>query len=140
MESRICSSCQIEKPLEYFYKDRSKPLSRDYICAECRKLSNRIRDRERDRTPDRISKAKEWLHSDKGKERARQRYKEDYSQNKQKYSAQRAIKRLIDLGIIIRQPCEVCGDEPSLGHHPDYSQPLKVVWLCQKHHKEIHRK
>jgi len=140
MKSRICSSCQIEKPLDDFYRDKSKPLGRDYICIECRKVSNRLRDRERDKTPDRILKAKSWLHSERGKERARQRYEENYAQNKQKYLAQRAIKRLVDSGVIIRYPCEVCGEEPSNGHHPDYSKPLEVVWLCQKHHKEIHRK
>lgn len=23
-------------------------------------------------------------------------------------------------------------------HHPDYSKPLEVIWLCFIHHKEIH--
>ena len=26
------------------------------------------------------------------------------------------------------------------GHHSDYSQPLKVQWLCMNCHKETHRK
>ena len=43
-------------------------------------------------------------------------------------------------GIITRQPCKTCGIENGFAHHPDYSQPLKVVWLCQAHHSEIHRK
>lgn len=25
-------------------------------------------------------------------------------------------------------------------HHPDYSQPEKIVWLCRKHHAQLHRK
>jgi hypothetical protein len=28
----------------------------------------------------------------------------------------------------------------SQGHHPDYSKPFEVVWLCQLHHSEEHRK
>lgn len=32
--------------------------------------------------------------------------------------------------------CASCG-RPH-GHHPDYSRPLDVVWLCDKHHKEVH--
>ncbi len=36
-----------------------------------------------------------------------------------------------------RQPCW-CG-EPGEAHHPDYGKPLNVIWLCRKHHAEIHR-
>lgn len=42
-------------------------------------------------------------------------------------------------GEIIRQPCSVCGKKYRVhGHHPDYSKPLDVIWLCRKHHKQIH--
>lgn len=33
----------------------------------------------------------------------------------------------------------VVGRETSSGHHPDYNQPMKVVWLCRLHHKEAHK-
>mgnify|MGYP003395988723 CR=1 FL=1 len=25
-------------------------------------------------------------------------------------------------------------------HHPDYGKPEDIVWLCEHHHKQIHRK
>jgi protein-arginine kinase activator protein McsA len=42
--------------------------------------------------------------------------------------------------IIPLQPCCVCGSKKSQRHHPDYSNPLVVVFLCAAHHKELHRK
>jgi len=32
--------------------------------------------------------------------------------------------------------CEVEGER----HHPDYSKPLEIVWLCRKHHRAVHCK
>ena len=41
-------------------------------------------------------------------------------------------------GSLVRLPCLICGNE-SEAHHPDYSRPLDVVWLCSSHHKEAHK-
>jgi hypothetical protein len=43
-------------------------------------------------------------------------------------------------GRLERQPCRLCGDPGSQMHHPDYTKPLEVVWLCPQHHQELHRK
>lgn len=40
---------------------------------------------------------------------------------------------------ISKKPCEVCGNTKVQGHHPDYHKPLKVKWLCIKHHHELHK-
>lgn len=39
-------------------------------------------------------------------------------------------------GVVKKKPCEVCGDTNSEAHHPDYSKPLEVVWLCRPHHRK----
>ena len=54
--------------------------------------------------------------------------------------AHRTVARAIRKGELQRLACEVCGEAKSEAHHDDYSDALKVRWLCRKHHKEHHRK
>jgi hypothetical protein len=54
--------------------------------------------------------------------------------------ARQRLNKALAGGKIRRQPCEVCGHEPAEAHHPDYSQPLTVRWLCRPHHMALHRK
>ncbi len=42
-------------------------------------------------------------------------------------------------GRLKRMPCEVCGETKAQAHHDDYSKPLDVRWLCQKHHLQHHK-
>ena len=55
-----------------------------------------------------------------------------------KAEAQRAAYMAILSGTLIRQPCEVCGATRVDAHHPDYSKPLDIQWLCRRHHKAKH--
>ena len=43
-------------------------------------------------------------------------------------------------GRLIPWPvCAVPGAHRNRRHHPDYSHPLDVVWLCDKHHRSSYR-
>ena len=53
-------------------------------------------------------------------------------------SARATLENAVRTGKIEKNVCEVCGDKNTVAHHDDYSQPLKVRWLCHKHHREIH--
>ena len=33
-----------------------------------------------------------------------------------------------------------CYNKRIHGHHPDYSKPLEVIWLCPLHHTQLHKK
>jgi hypothetical protein len=43
-------------------------------------------------------------------------------------------------GLIQKQPCRDCGSALAELHHPDYSKPLLVVWLCRSCHLELHKR
>ena len=55
-----------------------------------------------------------------------------------KKRARTIYKTALRRGKLVRTPCHICGATEVEGHHPDYSRPLDVVWLCKKHHQEIH--
>lgn len=42
-------------------------------------------------------------------------------------------------GVLVPKPCEECGEPDSEMHHPDYSKPLEVVWLCRPCHHALHK-
>jgi len=56
------------------------------------------------------------------------------------------VEKAVQSGRLQPQCCEVCGDNGAMAdgrrnvqaHHDDYSKPLAVRWLCQKHHHEWH--
>ena len=53
--------------------------------------------------------------------------------------AGRQVTYAIKKGRITRQPCEICGVKKTHAHHEDYFEPLKVKWLCPKHHSARHK-
>lgn len=57
-----------------------------------------------------------------------------------KDKARQVFKEAVRSGRITRMPCEECGKPKGHGHHPDYSKPLEVKWLCRTHHMRLHRK
>jgi hypothetical protein len=64
-------------------------------------------------------------------------------------AAQNKVEKAILHGRLVRpRKCMRCGEEPLpmkdgrpniQAHHPDYSKPLEVLWLCQKCHHQEHK-
>lgn len=37
-----------------------------------------------------------------------------------------------------KRPCIKCGVLPTHKHHPNINEPLKILYLCPLHHKQVH--
>lgn len=59
---------------------------------------------------------------------------------KRKIKARSIMNHAIRGGSLDRKNCQECGNPKSEGHHSDYDKPLEVIWLCRKHHAELHKK
>ena len=57
----------------------------------------------------------------------------------EKYKSRYTFRNALTRGELKKMPCVICGKRGSEGHHPDYSKPLEVVWLCRPHHSEEHQ-
>ena len=56
----------------------------------------------------------------------------------ERYHARIAVHTAVANGKLVRLPC-LCGNPRSEAHHPDYSRPLDVEWLCRRHHVARHK-
>jgi hypothetical protein len=64
----------------------------------------------------------------------------------EKHRAKRMVRSAIEAGVLRRpNACDKChevprpyrdGRSPVQAHHPDYSKPLEVEWLCIKCHRD----
>ena len=65
------------------------------------------------------------------------RDKEQRKTFRQKVNTRVRTYMAIKQGKLEKLPCQVCGDKKSEAHHPDYSNHLLIIWLCNKHHKML---
>lgn len=85
---------------------------------------------------------KEWVKRNAQKMRDyHRRYKRAYRIEKgmDKDRARSAVRVAILKGTLVPQPCVVCNEQKTEGHHYDYNEPLDVIWFCRKCHTELHK-
>lgn len=88
--------------------------------------------------PHRVSARKAYAKTDAGKDRHRSANANWIAKRPERRKASHAVNNALRNGSIQKLPCLICGSQKVEAHHPDYSRPLDVVWLCVEHHKEIH--
>ena len=140
-----CTTCNTVKPLSDFYVNNALSDGLTTKCKSCFRdygLQKRAKAREnkpkdwKKKTVDMKSYMDDWKA--KNPQYSTLKTKEWYQNNKERLRIKYAVKYALQTGKIKRIPCMICGNENVEGHHPDYSRPIDVVWLCKKHHEEIH--
>ncbi len=146
-----CIGCGVAKNRSEFY---ANPGTADGLLGKCkpcilaamqrdRELNPQKyidRDRARNRLPHRIAERKRYAKTEGGKQARRNASNNYYRRNSHKRKAVIAANNAVRDGRLMKRPCDVCGVAKVEAHHADYSKPLEVRWLCNKHHREEHKR
>ncbi|MGI9143639.1 MAG: hypothetical protein ACR2IJ_10675 [Fluviibacter sp.] len=133
-----CFKCGVEKPVEFFYRHPQMADGHLGKCKDCTKHD--VAQNYQARRQQYAEYERNRFQRPERKEKAVGYHRNAALRNPEKAFARHAISNAIRDGRLHRKPCEVCGNAKSEGHHPDYSKPLSVMWLCRKHHLEQHGK
>ena len=140
-----CKQCNTTKDAAEFYKsdkNRCKECIKERVRSHRQANLERVRayDRMRGSIPHRVAARADYRKTAAYAESHEAAVKRWAARHPERKRATTAVHNAIRDGKLIPWPvCAVpeCCGKPH-GHHPDYSRPLDVVWLCDKHHKEAH--
>ena len=168
--TRTCGSCGETLPAspEFFSKKSASPDGYVSHCKLCAKAYNkqwhadnreRVAEANRKRkeaNPERAAELgrrwwaenrerragydRKWYSENRGQ---KAEYSRRYAtKNPEKARAQHAVNYALKANRLAKPTqCEDCNKEARLhGHHPDYTQPLEVDWLCPLCHSARHKK
>jgi hypothetical protein len=126
----ICKSCVKNRVRKFYDKKIQDP---SFLAAE------RKRTRERNI---RLGYAEKYKAKTKEQKTRINEIKKRWDlANPEKRNAHIKLRRALLSGLLKKQPCAVCGSTKFIhAHHEDYSKPLEVIWLCSKHHRQVHWK
>lgn len=115
------------------YKDPTSAAAR----ASQQRRASRYHEKNREA---RLEENRRWREANR--ERIRQREAERRAADPEKVRQRVRIKAAARKAHPVRQICEIDGCvELGERHHDDYSKPLKIRWLCHRHHISLeHRK
>lgn len=127
-----CSRCRVVMPHAEFYDDARASDGLQSACKRChikgKRRANAVH----------MARARA---TDPEKFRARERAASARRQKNERTDARQAVHAALRSGALVRPgQCGRCGTSCTpTAHHPDYSQPLAVEWLCYPCHGQEHR-
>jgi len=154
--SRICTECGVEKPFSEFYENKKGKHGLYSQCKECMKIKGQKYYVKNSAEILRKGKIYREEHSEiaraasanwkKANVERVKKYHRDYQVAQGvETRARNKFSNAMKLGKISKpDSCSFCGTPTESraldGHHPDYSKPLDVIWLCRKCHSIVHRR
>ena len=146
-----CPSCERWLPRDAYSTEPRRPNGLDGRCKRCRRNLRRGR---RNETLEHVrAQGRGYYRESGGREKARKYYRQNSlkciaatrasdAKNPERRRARTAAYHARQSGLLLRpEKCSCCGraDLPIESHHPDYSKPLDVEWLCTVCHGRRHR-
>lgn len=129
--TKECFKCKAVKPLSDFYAHNKMADGHLNKCKSCAKTDARVTRRSN------IEYYREYDRK-RGNRQTTDYLRKYRDENLARYKAHNAVSNAVRDGRLVKEPCFMCGSKDVVGHHPDYSKPLEVIWLCQGCHKLIH--
>ena len=133
---KACFKCDRCLPLTEFYKH---PMMGDGHLGKCKECTRR------DVRENYMKRRDQYLEYERKRSRTPER-RAGIRLSQEKWSdhhrARILLHNAVTRGRIVKpKECQDCGAATRLdGHHPDYTKPLDVVWVCRPCHGKRHRK
>lgn len=139
MDGRTCKMCRISKPTADFNKNANRKDGLEWKCKQCKgKLAKEYRLNNIEQI---IASQRKWdaVNQEKVKAARRKAVAKFRESNPKAIFAQSQVAHAVKMNYVSKLPCFECGSESVEAHHPDYDAPLDVIWLCRKHHAQLHK-
>jgi hypothetical protein len=127
-------------------REKYRLVNRERVLAECKRYHERNKEKMvakvrlwRLKNPDKFKAI--YKKRNENSKKYRKAWFEKYKiENLYRIVCQREIQSMVRSGKILRpSACQLCGKEcRTVGHHPDYSKPKEVIWVCRSCHGTIH--
>ena len=145
---KICIKCEIEKPTNEFRPQNNA----------CKKCLNNYSSIWRRANPEKvIENMRSWRKANPGRtaelgrrwrkdnpEKAREQGRKDGAIFRKRWPGGAYARQLVSndraKGTLTPLPCNNCNNPYAEAHHPDYSKPLDVIWLCKPCHWKEHQR
>jgi len=128
-----CTKCLKRQSVENFYKGHTS--TKDGLSANCKSCVKEYQKLPHVRAAKRESQER-YQRSKKGKFYQKKYRKKALANQKKAFKrikAYRKVNLALDVGVLKKGPCVLCGKKKTHAYLENYSFPLSVTWLCSEH-------